>query len=120
VPLTILGAWLITFSAMLMIGTLGLFFESSLAGYDLWLGLYFIFSGYLLPLELFPSWLLRFVRFSPFPYVLSFPVETMLGLQTRVHSLEALGMQWLYVAFFFASAIMLWRRGVRRYAAYGG
>jgi ABC-2 type transport system permease protein len=120
VPLSIFGAWLITFSAMLMIGTLGLYFESSLAGYDLWIGLYFVFSGYLLPLELFPSWLLRFVRLSPFPFVLSFPVETMLGLQTRARALAALGMQWVYVAVFLVAAITLWRRGLRRYAAYGG
>ncbi len=120
VPVSILGAWLITFSSMAMVGTLGLFFESSLAAYDLWLGLYFIFSGYLMPLELLPAWLLFLVRLSPFPYVLSFPVETVMGLHSRAQALESLGIQWAYVVVFVAGALLLWHRGLRRYAAYGG
>src|SRR5215472_4332339 len=120
VVVSVFGAWLITFSAMLMIGTLGLFFESSLAMFDVWVGLYFVLSGYLVPLELFPPWFLRVARVLPFPYVLGFPVETMLGLETHAQALRALGIQWLYVAAFIGAALLLWNRGLRRYAAYGG
>lgn len=120
VPLAIAGAWVVTFAAMFTIGTLGFFFESSLAVNNLWLGLYFVFSGYLLPLELLPRWLHAVVRASPFPYVLSFPVETILGMTSRSVALEQLGVQWLYAAGFVALALVVWRRGLVRYAAYGG
>jgi ABC-2 type transport system permease protein len=120
VPMAIAGAWLATFSAMLAIGTLGLFFESSLAVYDLWLGLFFIFSGYLMPLELLPPWLHAVVRFSPFPYLLGFPVETMLGLSSRAEAFASLGIEWAYALGLLGVALLLWRRGLVRFAAYGG
>jgi len=120
VPVSILGAWLLTFAAMLAIGSLALFFESSLAVYDMWLGLFFIFSGYLMPLELLPKELHAVVNASPFPYVLSFPVQTMLGLSSRSEAFASLGIEWLYAAGFLALALVLWRQGLRRFAAYGG
>jgi ABC-2 type transport system permease protein len=111
---------LVTFAAMLAIGTLGLFFESSLAVYDLWLGMFFIFSGYLMPLELLPTWLHSIVRATPFPYVLGFPVETMLGLSSRAQALTSLGIEWAYAVGLLGLALLLWRRGLTRFAAYGG
>jgi ABC-2 type transport system permease protein len=119
-PFFLGAAWLITFGAMLCIGTLGLFFESSLAVWDLWFGLFVIFSGYLLPLELLPRWLGAIVQWSPFPYVLSYPVQTVLGLLGRGAALRALGISWLYAIGFIGLALLLWRRGLRRFAAYGG
>ncbi len=119
-PVAILGAWLISFAAMLAIGALGLFWESSLGVWDLWFALYFVFSGYLFPLALLPRAALPWVRASPFPYALSFPVETMLGMTTRAEALAGLATQWAYAAVFLALALFLWRRGLVRYAAYGG
>ncbi len=119
-PLAVLGAWLISFSAMLAIGALGLFWESSIALWDLWFSLYFVFSGYLFPLALFPRALGRWVAASPFPYTLAFPVETMLGMTSRADALTGLGKQWAYGIGFLALALVIWRRGLVRYAAYGG
>ena len=50
VPLSLLGAFLLTFLAMASIGTLSLYWESSIAVFDLWLGLYTVLSGYVMPL----------------------------------------------------------------------
>ena len=119
-PFAILGAWLISFAAMLAIGSLGLFWESSIALWDLWFALYFVFSGYLFPRELFPPWLGRWVAASPFPYTLAFPVETMLGMTSRADLVERLVTQYAYGFGFLALALWLWRRGLVRYAAYGG
>jgi ABC-2 type transport system permease protein len=105
---------------MLCIGPRGLFFESSLAVWDLWFGLFVIFSGYLLPLELLPRWLGAIVEWSPFPYLLSYPVQTVLGLLDRGAALRALGISWLYASGFVLLALVLWRRVLLRYAAYGG
>jgi ABC-2 type transport system permease protein len=116
----IFGAWAITFAAMLVIGSLGLFWESSLALYDLWLGLFFIFSGYLMPLALFPEWLRGATWWMPFRYTLAFPVETMLGLEPLGQSLRSLAGQWAWVGALLMLAIVLWRRGIARYAVFGG
>ena len=116
----IFGAWALTFASMLVIGSLGFFWESSVSLYELWLGLFFIFSGYLMPLALFPSGLRAATWWMPFRYTLAFPVETMLGLESVTQSLRSLAAQWAWVASFFGLALVLWRRGVARYAAFGG
>jgi ABC-2 type transport system permease protein len=120
VPLAILGAWALVFCAMLAIGSLSLFWESSVALFELWLGLFFIFSGYLMPLAFFPPWLRSLTWWLPFRYTLAFPVETMLGLESRAQSLRSLGVEWGYVAAFLITALFVWRRGLSRYAVFGG
>ncbi len=119
-PLAVFGAWGITFTVMLLIGALGLYWESSLAIYDLWLGLYFIFSGYLMPLELLPPGLQAVTWWLPFRYCVAFPVETLLGMQPLRDCLLSLAVQWGYVALFLGLALFVWKRGLVRYAAYGG
>lgn len=120
VPIAIVGAWALNFSAMLCIGTLGLWWESSMALFELWLGMYFVFSGYLMPLELFPPFLHTLVDFLPFPLMIALPVETALGLRSPASSLVGVAHQWLWVSGFFFLALVLWSRGVRRFQAYGG
>jgi len=120
IPLSLLGAFLLTFLPMAMIGTLSLWWESSMALYDLWLGLYTVFSGYVVPLELFPPGLGRIVGWLPFRQMLAFPVENALGMLTRAQALEQLAIQWSYVLAFASGAMLLWRAGIKRFAAYGG
>jgi ABC-2 type transport system permease protein len=119
-PISLVGAFLLTFLPMACIGTLSLFWESSLAAYDVWLGLYTVFSGYVMPLELFPGALGRVVRYLPFRQCLAFPVENALGLLSHEDALRDLCLQWSWIAFFFVLSQLLWRVGVRRFGAYGG
>jgi ABC-2 type transport system permease protein len=118
--LALAGAWAMTFLVMLAIGTLALRWESSLSLYDLWIALYFVFSGYLLPLELLPARVTAIVRFLPFRFLLSFPVEIALGALSRREMLVGLGEQaaWIVACGLVARAI--WRDGLARFAAFGG
>jgi ABC-2 type transport system permease protein len=119
-PLALLGAWLITFLAMTIIGTLAFWVESSGSLFEVWLGLFGVFSGYLVPLELFPRWLGTAARFLPFRYMLAFPTEMVTGMTPRAEALAELGVQWLFVAVLAAASAATWRLGVRRFAAFGG
>lgn len=120
VPLSLLGAFLLTFLAMAAIGTLSLYWESSIAVFDLWLGLYTVLSGYVMPLELFPEQVRALIGFLPFRQMLAFPVENVLGLIDRKEALTDLGLQWSWVLLFLALALGLWRAGMKRFGAYGG
>jgi ABC-2 type transport system permease protein len=120
VPLAVIGAFLLTFAAMAAIGTLSLYWESSLAVFDLWLGTYTVLSGYVMPLELFPPSIARIVDVLPFRVMLAFPVETLLGLIPLERVLTDLSLQWAWIAVFTCATHVLWRRGMRRFAAYGG
>ena len=79
-----------------------------------------VFSGYLFPLSFFPPTFARWVAASPFPYTLSCPVEIVLGRMSRGEALVALSHQWAYGVGFLVLALVVWRRGLVRYAAYGG
>lgn len=120
VPLSLFGAFLLTFLPMAIIGTLSLWWESSIALYDLWLATYTVFSGYVVPLELFPPKLGAIVAWLPFRQMLAFPVENLVGLVERERALHDLGLQWSYVLLFALIAARLWQAGIKRFAAYGG
>jgi ABC-2 type transport system permease protein len=118
-PLALLGAWAITFFVMAVIGTLTFWLESSLSIFDLWFGLYTLLSGYLIPIELLPPWVRALVRVLPFRSTLGFPVELLIGQLGREAALADLARQWAWVLAMALVATVVWRRGIRRFEAYG-
>jgi ABC-2 type transport system permease protein len=119
-PVAVLGAWLITYLAMAAVGTLAFHFESATSLFDVWLGLFGVFSGYLVPLDLYPAWVGRVARVLPFRYMLAFPVELVTGTLARGEALRQLAAQWAFVALLLAVAAGMWRLGMRRFSAAGG
>lgn len=119
VPLALLGAWAITFLAHVMIGTLSLWMDQSIKVMDLWQAGFFVFSGYLVPIDLFPSWLRGLPDWLPFQYQLGFPVELLTGSVRGADAWAMLGAQWAWVLGLALAASVLWRRGLKHYGAYG-
>jgi ABC-2 type transport system permease protein len=114
------GAWVLTFFTLVLLGALGLFIERSLAIFDVYLGVFAVLSGYLLPLALLPDWAAGVARATPFRFMLSFPIELSMGsVDGRGQALALLGLQWAYALAVLALAARVWRAGVRRYEAYG-
>ena len=72
------------------VGCTAFFTESSLKLMDAWLVFYFVLSGYLVPVDLFPPALRAAVDWLPFRYQIGFPVELMTGaLGTRASARPA-------------------------------
>jgi ABC-2 type transport system permease protein len=117
---SLLGAWLINFFTMALIGVLAFFIESSSSIFEIWLVAFMLLSGYLVPIELFPPALRAASAALPFRYTLAFPVEVLTGLVDRRGMLEGLAAQWAYVVGTGGLALLAWRAGLRRFAAYGG
>jgi ABC-2 type transport system permease protein len=117
---SVLGGWLLTLFANFAIGCLALFVESSTKIMDVWLALYFVFSGYTVPVELFPPSLRAAVDWLPFRYQLGLPVELMTGAHDRGAAIALLARQWLLVVVMLLVVTIVWKRGQRRFAAYGG
>ena len=118
--LALSGAWLISLLVSLTIGSLSFTMESSSKVMDVWLAFYFVASGYLLPVELFPKALRSAIDWLPFRYQIGLPVELMTDAHGRLEALSLLGRQWLFVGLFYALAMLTWRRGVARFEAFGG
>jgi ABC-2 type transport system permease protein len=117
---SLLGAWLIGFLMMCVVGTLAFVVESSTSVFDVWQMAFMLLSGYLLPLELFPPTVREICDVLPFRYMVAFPVETILGLLEPAEVWRQLAVQWLFVACAAAAAMGAWRLGMRRFAAFGG
>lgn len=114
------GAWLITLFVNLVIGSLSLFVESTVKLMDAWLVFYFVLSGYLIPIDLFPHALRVVADWLPFRYQIGLPVELMTGAHDHRTALTLLARQWAWVGVGAAVTSLAWQRGVRRFAAYGG
>jgi len=117
---SVVGAWLMTLFINFAVGCASFFLESSMKLMDAYLVFFFVLSGYLIPVDLFPPALRALASWLPFRYQMGFPVELMIGAHGRTHALELLAAQWAWVAVSLAVTALMWRRGLRRFAAYGG
>lgn len=114
------GAWLSNLFVNLTIGCLAFFVDSSVKVMDLYAAVFFLASGYLVPLEIFPPGARSVLEHLPFHFQLGLPVEIFTGAHSLRGALFFLVEQWLYVAVLAGVTRTLWRRGVARFAAYGG
>lgn len=116
----LVGGWLVSFFANCAIGALCLYLDSSVKIMDVWLAGFFVFSGYLFPVDLFPPWLRVISEWLPFRSQIGLPVELMTGALDDGEILTLLARQWGWAAFFIGLTFFLWNRGIRRFQAFGG
>lgn len=78
-----------------------------------------LLSGFLIPVQWFPSWLATIARWSPFPSMMQAPVDMLTGLASgRVLSTLALQLVWVVVLAAVAGLIL--REGAKRMEVQGG
>jgi ABC-2 type transport system permease protein len=110
----------ITLLVNFIVGCAAFFVESSVKLMDAWLVLFFVLSGYLIPVDLFPGWLRAVIDWLPFRFQIGLPVELMIGVHDRGAALGLLARQWGWVLVTLGGTAWTWRRGIARFAAYGG
>jgi ABC-2 type transport system permease protein len=112
-------AWLITFAILFAIGSLAFFITKSLALFTLYFGLFNLFSGYLLPLDLMPSWIANIGMYLPFRAMLSAPVELMTRQLGARQAVQLIAGQAGWAIAMIVLALWVWRLGIRRFEAVG-
>ena len=80
----------------------------------------YIAGGHLFPLDILPPMIQRVLDFTPFPYLLYFPVSVYLGRVEGAAIWTGLAIQAGWVLAAFALARFVWSRGIRKYSAVGG
>ncbi|MBL8953958.1 MAG: ABC-2 family transporter protein [Myxococcaceae bacterium] len=114
------GAWLVAFLSNIAVGTLCFFMESSLKVMEVWLACLMVFSGYLIPLDLFPPALRAVADVLPFHYQIGVPIEVMTGRHTFEQTARLVATQWAWAFALLMLSLVAWRSGVKRFQAFGG
>lgn len=112
-------AWMVTFNVMFAIGSVGFFATKTMALLNMYFGLYSLFAGYLLPIDLLPAWLSKLAEVSPFRAMLSAPVELMTVKLSSADVARLLGGQLAWAVVTLLAALLVWNRGIKRFEAVG-
>lgn len=117
--------------SLLMAFVLGFFLEATLGMIGFWflevssiLFVYmlfnFFFSGHMFPLTIMPGVWGRIMTAQPLQYLAYFPAAVFLGKVQGEALVYGLIIQALWTAFFFTTARVGYKLGLRRYSGYGG
>jgi ABC-2 type transport system permease protein len=79
-----------------------------------------LFCGAIVPLAFLPDWLQAAAEFLPFKYTLYFPTMLLLGKVRPLECARGVGLQVFWIIVCLVAIRLVWKRGIRRYAAYGG
>ena len=113
-------AWMITFTFMFMLGCFAFFMTKAMSLLNLYFLAFSLFSGYLLPIPLLPSGIREAAEVLPFRFMLSAPIELMTRSLSGTQLAELLFGQLAWAVAMLAMALIVFRRGIRRFEAVGG
>lgn len=115
----LVAAWLLRFLSQYCFGILAFWISQAITLNEIWFAGMLMLGGVVAPLDLFPAPVAAVANYLPFRFMLSFPVEILLGrLSTAdilVGTLTLLG--WLACAFVVYR--WLWSKGIRQFSAFG-
>lgn len=76
-------------------------------------------AGGLFPLDILPKTLFTMLQFTPFPYLLYFPLKIYLGSLTTMQILSGLAISFLWVVIMYFLVKIIWQKGLSLYEAVG-
>lgn len=117
--IAVVGAWGMRYLTQFVLGLFGFWFSQALVLTDIFWMLFLLFGGGVAPIELLPEPLRTIAYYLPFRYMMSFPIEIMMGRIAPNDILIGFATiaGWLVVLFLFYR--LLWARGMRRFGAFG-
>jgi ABC-2 type transport system permease protein len=84
---------------------------------NFWMLFYLFLSGLIAPLDVFPENVRTVVMFTPFPYLINFPVSLLVGLPVDVTRGFLSIVAWILI--FLGANRLLWRAGLKHYSGMG-
>ncbi len=112
-------AWVLSFLVQALFGLLSFWVDQSVGLYGVWFALWSLLSGYVAPTALFPESVRPLLDWLPFRGMLGVPVELLGGFLTWREALPEVAIQVGWTALFAGLVALAWRRGIRRYGAFG-
>jgi len=78
-----------------------------------------ILTGDLIPLDLLPFTFRRFVLFTPFAYILYFPIKIIMGGISNAEIVRSFIIVIIWISIFNFLNLVLWKKGLKKYEAVG-
>jgi len=118
--LSLFLALLISFSWRFMVNLASFWTPNALGVGRFAFGLSWIFSGFYFPLALFPEWLARFSRLTPFGASVYIPIQVFIGNIQGMALVEGLIIQVIWILLLIAFDQIILAQGVRKLVIQGG
>jgi ABC-2 type transport system permease protein len=113
------GAYVIRTLLLFVLGLVTLWTTRVAALFELYFTAELLLSGRLVPLDLMPDWVLRWVDLLPFRSTFGFPIEALVADLSGAQLLRGLAAQAFWIVVGWVLAMAVWRRAIRRYTAVG-
>lgn len=113
-------AWCLCFMVQACFALLAFWIDKASSLWMVWFAVFAFLSGYVAPLDLFPTWSRPLVDLLPFPAMHALPTELLASMRTPGESLLGFGVGLVWLGVFSLLAGFLWRAGLKRYGAFGG
>jgi ABC-2 type transport system permease protein len=110
-------AFAVRFLLQYMMSMLAFWSERAAAIEELWFVVHLFLSGLIAPLDVYPESVRRLTELTPFPYLIYYPVNLLLGRSVPLSRAVLVLAAWGSVAWLIQRA--LWKRGLARYSAMG-
>jgi ABC-2 type transport system permease protein len=118
--LTLVLAFFLGFLINLAVGLLSFWFLEVTSFLFVFMVSQYFLSGHQFPLTMLPDGLREVVTLLPFAYETFYPVMIVLGKCTGAEAWRVIAVQAGWIAILSAVVTFGWKRGLRRYAAFGG
>ncbi|GAP93549.1 ABC transporter permease [Leptolyngbya sp. NIES-2104] len=115
--LSIALAFTLNFLIQYTLALLAFWTERASSLQEFWFLFYLFLSGVIAPLEVFPPVVRMIALFTPFPYLVNFPANILVGLPTNIIQGFLVMIGWS--AGFFVLNRWLWRQGLKQYSGMG-
>lgn len=115
----VVGAWGMRYLNQFVLGLFGFWFSQALVLTDIFWMLFLLFGGGIAPIELLPEPLHTIAYYLPFRYMMSFPIEIMMGRIALNDILIGFGTILVWLAALFMVYRFLWARGMKKFGAFG-
>jgi ABC-2 type transport system permease protein len=76
-------------------------------------------SGLIFPLDLLPDWAFKIIQFTPFPYLVYFPISIILGRLTGLSLVRILLQSAVWGLILYLLGKYMWKKGLKTYSAEG-
>lgn len=77
------------------------------------------FGGGIVPMAFFPSWAQAILEYTPFPYLISLPIKTTMGLISFSETMTGVLILMVWIIVFFLGVSLMWKKGQKSYTGVG-